>query len=99
MTKEITTIPGYLLIGIFVVIFITAVYFWIKAADHMIKTLERIRPEKKIMLYIHPLGLLKSSYFTEEGNHHRKLLGAYTFRFLMACLAGGGTVYLAFLYG
>ena len=81
MTKEITTIPGYLLICIFVVIFITAVYFWIKAANHMIKTLERIRPENKIMLYIHPLGLLKSSYFTEEGNHHgiKALMGSKPF--------------------
>ena len=99
MTKEITTTPGYILAGLFVVFFIAAACFFVKAADHMIKTPEGARPERKTMMHLHPFGLFISDYFTDDGNHHRKLLGEYALKFFMAFLAGCGTAYLALLYG
>ena len=99
MTKEITTIPGYMLGGVFILTVAIGFYFWVMGVTHMIKALSGAHKEKKAMVFLHPFGLFQSKYFTDGGNIHRKKSLKYAFKFLVIMACSFLIMKLMFLYG
>ena len=99
MTKEITTLTGYTLAVVFIVIFIASLYFWVKGVQQAIKTYSLANQDKKHLFYLNPLLMFNSKYYTDQGNYHRKLMIKYSSLFLTSVALGFVTIKLAFVYG
>lgn len=73
-------------LGIGAVFFGCAIYFWVRAAIHMIGLINNFKPSMRWMRFV-PFCIFFSECFTEKGNIHRMAMFRYAGLFVLFCAA------------
>lgn len=86
MLSETLEISSFMFVVVFGVAIIGGMFFGLKLMFHLLKTINRIKPDKKYMLSINPFVFSRADYFTEEGDFYRKRSGVYLRKFILAMM-------------